>query len=274
MATVTELHVNGSRCRAQARGERSLTESLASEFLAEPERYELHEGPAYTFALERREFVKIAGSGLVVLCFFQQGAAQQPAGSPRRGRFGAPPPAELGAWLHVGADGQITVYTGKVEIGQNIRTSLTQAVAEELLTAVTSINLVMADTALTHFDGGTAGSNSTPGMAPQLRKVGAAARELLLDLAAQRAKVERTALVIADGKIEHPPTKQSFTFGELTESKKLVRAIAADIPTTPAPEWKIAGTPVPKVDGRAIVTGRHKYASDLKRGPGPFHFSG
>jgi isoquinoline 1-oxidoreductase len=242
-----------------------VTEPLASELLAEPERYELHEGPAYTFELDRREFVKIVGSGLVVLCFLQHGEAQQPGGGRRRGRFGAAPPAELGAWLHIGTDSKITVYTGKVEIGQNIRTSLTQAVAEELRTAVTSINLIMADTALTPFDGGTAGSNSTPGMAPQLRKVGAAARELLLDLAAQRAKVERTALVIADGKIEHPKTKQSFTFGQLTDGKKLVRAIAADIPTTPAPEWKIAGTSVPKVDGRAIVTGSHKYASDVKR---------
>src|SRR5438270_8730785 len=194
------------------------------EFLCEPERYELHEGPAYLFELDRRDFFKIAGSGLVVLCLLQDAAAfQQPGGGRRRGGFGGGGPSELGAWLHIGADSKITVFTGKVEIGQNIRTSLAQAVAEELRTPVASISLVMADTALTPFDGGTAGSMSTPMMAPQLRKAGAAARELLLKLAADRARVPEKELVLADGKVEHPASKQAFTLGELTEGKKLMK---------------------------------------------------
>src|SRR2546428_2953836 len=101
------------------------------ELLCEPERCELHEGPAYPFELDRREFFKIAGSGLVVLCLLQDAAAYQPGGR-RRGGFGAAGPAELGAWLHIGADNKITVYTGKVEIGQNIRTSLSQTRGEGL----------------------------------------------------------------------------------------------------------------------------------------------
>ncbi len=71
-------------------------------------------------------------------------------------------PDEIGAWLHIGEDGRITVYTGKAEVGQNIRTSLTQAVAEELHAPPSSIRLVMADTQLTPFDMGTFGSQSTP----------------------------------------------------------------------------------------------------------------
>ncbi len=71
-------------------------------------------------------------------------------------------PQEIGAWLHIGEDGQITVYTGKVEVGQNIRTSLTQVVAEELRAPLGSIQLVMADTQLTPFDMGTFGSRTTP----------------------------------------------------------------------------------------------------------------
>jgi isoquinoline 1-oxidoreductase len=241
-----------------------MSKDLFADLLSEPERYELHEEPAYTFELDRREFFKIAGGGLVVLCLMQDAAAQQPGGR-RRGGFGGAGPSELSAWLHIGADNTITVYTGKVEIGQNIRTSLSQAVAEELRTPVAAIRLVMADTALVPPDGGTAGSMSTPMMAPQLRKAGAAAREYLLDAAAERSKLERTALVLANGRVEHPPTKQSFTFGQLTEGKKVVKAIAADVHTTLAAEWKIAGTPVPKVEGQAIVTGKHKYASDVKR---------
>src|SRR5262249_42372777 len=159
----------------------------------------------------------------------------------------------------------VTVYTGKVEVGQNIRTSLSQVVAEELRLPLSAIELVMADTERTPFDGGTAGSRTTPDMAPQLRRVAAAARELLLDLAARQARVERGWLVVADGKVTHPPPKRSFSFGQLTKGQKLTRTVGADVPVTPAAEWKVAGTAAPKVEGRALVTGKHKFASDVKR---------
>jgi isoquinoline 1-oxidoreductase len=123
----------------------------------------------------------------------------------------------------------------------------------------------MADTDRPPFDGGTAGSRTTPGMAPQLRKVAAAARELLLDRAAAQAHVERAALVLADGKVTHPPTKRSFTFGELTQGQKLTKTIRSDVSVRPAAEWHVAGTSVPKVDGRAVVTGQHRYSADVKR---------
>jgi isoquinoline 1-oxidoreductase len=123
----------------------------------------------------------------------------------------------------------------------------------------------MADTERTPFDGGTAGSRTTPDMAVQLRKVAAAARELLLDLAAEQAQVERGSLVVADGKVTHPPSKRSYSFGELTRGKKLTKTVAANVPVTPAAAWKVAGTSVPKVEARALVTGRHRYASDVKR---------
>src|SRR2546421_652258 len=76
--------------------------------------------------------------------------------------------AEISAWLHIGEDGTVTVFTGKVEVGQNSRTSLTQAVAEELRAPVSSIRVVMADTELTPYDAGTFGSRTTPDMFAQL----------------------------------------------------------------------------------------------------------
>ena len=179
-------------------------------------------------------------------------------------------PQEIGAWIHIGETGKITVYTGKVEIGQNIRTSLSQVVAEELRVGVDAIHLVMADTALTPFDAGTFGSGTTPRMASQLRRAAAATRELLLDLAADQAKVDRGALVVADAKVTHPPSQRTFTFAELTKGQKLTKNVAADISTVPAGEWKIAGTSAPKVDGRAIVTGKHRYTPDMKS-PGMLH---
>src|SRR5205085_12100964 len=136
----------------------------------------------------------------------------------------------------------------------------TQVVAEELRTPVGRITLVMADTARTPNDGGTAGSRTTPAMAPQLRRVAAAARELLLDLAATEAKAKRDTLTVADGKVTG--SGMSFEFGQLTKGKKLVKVIDDKTPTTPVEKWTVAGTSVPKVDGRAFVTGSHKYTSD------------
>ncbi|HLJ94792.1 MAG TPA: molybdopterin cofactor-binding domain-containing protein, partial [Gemmataceae bacterium] len=237
----------------------------------EVERYELFEEPRYQFDVDRREFLRVAGGGIMVCLVLGEAFAQQRPGQGRgRGGFGGGGTQDLGARLHIGETGQVTVYTGKVEVGQGSRTSLTQVVAEELRLPVSAIHMVMADTELTPNDGGTSGSGTTPRTAPNLRRAAAAARELLIDLAADQAKVERGSLVVADGKVTHPPTKRSFTFGELTKGKKLTKTITDSVAITSPADWKIAGTPVPKVDGRAVVTGKHRYSSDIKL-PGMLH---
>jgi len=230
----------------------------------EPERYELLAPPRYQFAFNRRQFFKTVGRGLVVLWLVDAALAQESGGGRRRGA-GPRRPQEIGAWLHIGEDGSVTVFTGKAEVGQNIRTSLTQVVAEELRVAIDAITLVMADTQLVPFDAGTFGSRTTPDMASQLRKIAAAARELLLDLAAESWKVERANLTLADGKVTNPDKKESFTFGQLTRGQKLVKTAADRPPTTPPNQWRVAGTSVPKIHGRAFVTGQHRYASDVQR---------
>jgi isoquinoline 1-oxidoreductase len=232
------------------------------EYVIEPESYELLDGDATEFALDRRDFLRLVGGGIIVASMLGSVSAQQP--QRRRGGGGAAP-AEIGAWLHIGADNIVTAYTGKVEIGQNIRTSLTQVVAEELPVSPSQIRLVMADTALTPYDFGTAGSRTTPDMASRLRRVAAAARELLLDIAAEKSKCDRSSLVVANGKVTGPHSTPEYTFGALTEGKKLVKLIGDNVPTTPADRWKVAGTSLPKVDGRAFVTGGHAYASDVIR---------
>src|SRR4051812_48663456 len=108
----------------------------------EPERYELHAGPDGPLELDRREFFRVLGGGLVVLCLLRPAEAQESGRSRRRGP-GGPMPREIDAWLHVDEDGTVTVCTGKVEVGQNARTSLTQAVADELLLDPQAVRLVM-----------------------------------------------------------------------------------------------------------------------------------
>ena len=94
----------------------------------EAERYELSAAPSYVFDLDRREFFKLFGAGVLVISVLKSTAWSQEPGGARR-RNGDSLPQEISAWLHIGENGKITVYTGKVEVGQNIRTSLTQAVA-------------------------------------------------------------------------------------------------------------------------------------------------
>lgn len=241
-----------------------MKEGSIIENLLEPERYELHAAPMHKFELTRRELFKVLGGGVLVLFVCKDAFAFQESGGRRRRRFRPPLPGEIGAWLHVDETGTVTVYTGKVDVGQNIRTSLTQVVCEELRVPMASIRMVMGDTDLTPYDMGTFGSRTTPVMAPQLRKVSSATRELLIDLAADIWKADRSSLAVADGKITDPATAQSLGFGELTKGRKLMRAITDDTPTNPSDHWTIAGKSVPKVNGRAFVTGEHKYASDIK----------
>ena len=201
--------------------------------------------------LSRRNFLNALGGGIVVLCVIDEPADAQESG--RRAHSGDARPAEVSAWLHLGEDGSVTVYTGKTEVGQNIRTSLTQAVAEELHAPVASIHMLMADTDLVPYDMGTFGSRTTPTMAPQLRKAAAAARERLIDLAASEWKVDRSAVQIAGGKVTG--NGHSAGIGELTHGKQLVQSIQAEATLTPAIEWKVAGHTIAKVNGRDIVTG-------------------
>jgi isoquinoline 1-oxidoreductase len=211
--------------------------------------------------MKRRDFFAVLGGGIIVL-LVDDSDAQEAGGGARRGT-NEPAPTALSAWLHIGEDGVVTVYTGKVEVGQNSRTSLTQAVAEELHAPVGFIRMVMGDTALTPFDMGTFGSQTTPRMWPQIRKAAAAGREMLLDLASQKWNVDRSTLSIVDGKVSGGG--HSANFGELTKGQKLTRTIPASAALVPATAWKVAGTSVPKVNGREIVTGAHRYAYDVRR---------
>jgi isoquinoline 1-oxidoreductase len=228
----------------------------------EIERYELHEKRRYHFELNRRKFLKLFGGGIVLFVPVTRLHAQQRESG--RSDFDSDTPQEIGAWIHIDKDGSIKVFAGKTEMGQNIRTSLTQAVAEELRVPVPMIHLVMADTDQTPFDMGTFGSMTTPRMAPQLRKAAAAAREMLIDLAAQKWNQDRSDVHIVNGKLVNDRTKATLIFADVVNGQNIAKKIPDNQITTSAAEWKIAGTSVAKVDGRDFVTGKHKYTSDMK----------
>src|SRR5262245_46372650 len=222
----------------------------------EVERYELFDGPAYEFLFDRRDFITGVSAGIILIVPLARLLAQEGQGESGRG-FNERVPKEIGAWIHIDESGGISAYTGKVEMGQNIRTSLTQAVAEELHVPVSMVTLVMGDTDVTPFDMGTFGSRTTPTMAPQLRKAAAATRELLLDLAAQQLQVARDAVRIENARFVNHDATKSLTFSDLAKGLKLVKVIPEDIKTTATKDWTIAGSAVPKIDGKDFVTGKH-----------------
>jgi isoquinoline 1-oxidoreductase len=211
--------------------------------------------------VDRRDFLKVLGGGLLV-CFTPTLAWAQESG---RAFGGHELPKDIGAWLHIAVDGQVTVFTGKVEVGQNIRTSLAQLVAEELRVPFDAITMTMGDTDLTPWDMGTFGSRTTPTMGPQLRTMAAAARQLLIDMAAERLQADATLLRAADGKVIDSQSTRSITYGGLTRGQKLVKVIAGEQTLTKSVDWKIAGTAVAKAAGRDFVNGKHKYPSDITR---------
>ena len=231
--------------------------------LIEPERYEFAARPIHRFDLQRRDFFKLLGAGIAVFSVAKCAAGAQETGG-ARGFRGEETPKDITSWLHIGEDGKVTVFTGKVEIGQNIRTSLAQSVADELRVPFDSVTLVMGDTALTPYDMGTFGSRSTPYMTPQLRRAASAARDVLVAEAAKKWNVAANGLVARDGKVSEPASGRSLSYGELAAGKALARDMPDADPTTPAAQWTVAGKPQPKVDGRAFVTGKHQYTVDLR----------
>jgi isoquinoline 1-oxidoreductase len=219
----------------------------------------------FDFAMNRRRFVQVLGAGLVIAVSGGPAWAQDRGG---RGSRGGSPRA-VAARIHIANNGTITVLTGKVEMGQGARTELTQAAAEELRVAVGQVQMVMGDTSLVPDDGVTAGSRTTPSTVPAVRQGAAAARNLLLDLAAGKWNVERGTLEVRDGRITHAASQRTLTYADLARSGEAAevfkQSVPGDVTLTAVEEWRVMGTSVPRSNRRDLVTGAHQYPSDLTR---------
>jgi isoquinoline 1-oxidoreductase len=187
------------------------------------------------------------------------------------GRGGA---TTVAARLHIARDGTITVMTGKVEGGQGARTELTQAAAEELRVAAGGIVLVMADTALVPDDGITAGSRSTPSTVPAIRHGAAAARQLLVKSACAQWAVAESDVDVRDGAVIHAASGRRLSYGELASApdaaSRFEQAVPGDVTVTPVSQWRVMGQAIQRPNARQIVTGAHRYPSDIML-PGMLH---
>ena len=141
--------------------------------------------------IDRREFCKLLGGGIVVLIT-----------SPRVDVLGQQQPQypeDPNAYLRIDENGRVTLFSGKVEMGQGINTSLIQMAAEELGVSMDAVTIVMGDTDLVPFDRGTWGSLTTRAFGPAVRAAAAEARTVMMRLASERLGVAREELSVANG---------------------------------------------------------------------------
>jgi len=216
--------------------------------------------------VSRRTFLQVLGAGLLIT------VTREPSTAQRRSSGGRSMPVL--ARLHLNPDGTVTVLTGKVEEGQGARAELSQAAAEELHVPVDQVRLIMADTDLVPDDGITAGSRTTPINVPAVRSAAATARELLEQLAADTWNVEPRRLEVCEGTIVHPDSVQRRTYADLARlpdtAEIFKQAVRADVTLVPLGQWKTMGTSVARPNLRDLVTGIHRYPSDIIR-PGQLY---
>jgi isoquinoline 1-oxidoreductase len=217
----------------------------------------------YDFGLSRRGFVQFLSAGLVITASAASALGQrsQERGGQGRNRASA-------ARIHIGKDGKISVLSGKVEGGQGARAELSQAAAEELHVPASQIEMILADTAVVPDDGITAGSRTTPSTVPAVRQAAATARQLLVQLACTRWNVSAESVEVRDGKILGPENR-SLTYADLAQSEDLVKGFQQEpsnrVEVTAVKEWKTLGQPLARPNRRDLVTGAHRFPSDLIR---------
>jgi isoquinoline 1-oxidoreductase len=207
-------------------------------------------------AFSRRAFLKAVGGGIVVLVRLR---------SDRALAQGRGYPSDLNAYLRVGEDGRVTVFSGKIEMGQGIETSLAQMAAEELGVSLDAIEMVLGDTDRCPWDMGTFGSLTTRIFGPALRTAAAEARVVLVRLAAERLGVARDQLVVENGvvSVKGQPSR-SVTYGALAKGQALLKTVDEKAVLRQVGEFTVMGRSPQRKDVVAKVTGAGTYAGDVR----------
>ncbi len=211
------------------------------------------------FPLNRREFLKMGGGILILFTVGDRHLLE----AQRRG--GQRLPDEFNAFLRIGEDGRVSCFTGKIEMGQGIITSLAMMLADELEVPLDSVDMVMGDTDLCPWDMGTWGSMTTRFFGPPLRAAAAEARAVLIELAAEHLQTSPSQLEVEAGTIYHKSQKQKkVTYAQLAKGKKIARRLEKEAILEKPTDFTIVGTPILRRDAVDKVTGKAMYAGDVR----------
>jgi isoquinoline 1-oxidoreductase len=219
------------------------------------------------FPLDRRQFLKVVGGGIVVWVSVPRALALQER--QRRRGPGQELPEDFNAFLRIGEDGRVTGFTGKVELGQGVITSLAQMLADELDVSLESVDMVMGDTDLCPWDMGTFGSMTTRFFGPPFRAAAAEAKAVLVELAAEQLGVAKDRLKTKAGVVYEEAGQKKVTYAELAKGKKILRHLKGVAAEKPA-DFTLIGKPILRRDSVEKVTGKAKFAGDLRE-PGMLH---
>jgi CO/xanthine dehydrogenase Mo-binding subunit len=211
--------------------------------------------------VSRRGFLQASGTLIVSFSLLSHTFDSVAAESALPGSLRTTP--YLDAWLRIDADGTVTVFTGKAEIGQGIKTALIQIAAEELEVLPTKIQLVTADTARTPNEGYTAGSHSIQDSGTAIRNAAAQAREMLIAEAARRWLLEPGQLKVRSGQVVSD-NGHALEYGELVSGQMLHVTAQPQSKLRDPHDFIVMGTPMKRVDIPAKVTGGVAYVQDLR----------
>jgi CO/xanthine dehydrogenase Mo-binding subunit len=219
--------------------------------------------------MSRREVLGTSGALVVSFALVPHaGASASPKTNPALPGDLAKAPY-LDSWLRIDDAGRVTVFTGKAELGQGIKTAIVQVAAEELDVAPAQIAIVTADTALTPDEGFTAGSHSMQDSATAVMNAAAQARALLVAEAAREWKLDAQNLTVANGTIAAPDGR-TLGYGALAQRLSLHVKAAPVSPLTAPRAHKQIGRSLPRLDIPAKLTGGAAFVQDM-RPPGMVH---
>lgn len=209
---------------------------------------------------DRRNFLKKLGGGIIVVFSVGKLSLLQSCGQNSENEQ-----LNFNAYLRIKEDGRVDCYTGKIEMGQGVTTSLAQVLAEELEVSIYSIDMIMGDTELCPYDAGTWGSLTTRFTDPVIRVAAAEAREILINLAADHLAVAQENLEAKKGTVfvKNEPSKK-VSYAELTKGKKIIQNLKNKPDIKSHKDFNIIGTPITRLDAEAKVMGRAKYSGDIK----------
>ena len=208
----------------------------------------------------RRDFLKT--SGALVVVFSATGPLADAAGKTAAARPLATD--QVDGFIAIDGKGNLTVYSGKVDLGTGVQTALTQMAAEELCVPLEKVTLIQGDTALTPDQGITWGSLTIQAGGMQIRQACATAREALVERAGAKLKVPSKDLYAKDGRVMVLGSEKGISYAELIGGKQFEMKVDAKAPTKSPTSYTIVGQSVPRFDIPDKVTGRFTYMHDFK----------
>ena len=226
----------------------------------------------------RREVLKASGALMLVMAAPAEAVAAAAAAAKAAGK--SLDPTDLDNWLALAANGEVTAYFGKGDVGQGVDVAIAQIVAEELDVPIDHVTVIMSDTALTLDQGGVAGSQAMMGGAPPMRFAAAEARRVLLERASDQLKVPVEKLKVVNG-VVFTPDGRKRTYGQLSkspfgtklkwngETRNTMKVQGLAKPKTPD-QYKVVGTSPPRRDVDQKVFGKWIYSADVRL-PGMLH---